>query len=115
MGKTFIFTPKPPKKESAKRAFVSLGDTALSVGKSTDGKANRFWLHQVLKRDEDGNVIDSRPLFLVPEVGAKYSQSYGGSNTTVLNDICREAIADISGVPANAVAGEAFNDEQPPV
>jgi len=112
MGKTFNFVAKA--KKADERAFVSLGDTALCVSKS--GEKSRFWLHQVTKRDEEGNVLESRPLFIVPEVDQQYSKSYGGTNKTVLNEICREALASISGVPASAVAGsEGTFADKPPV
>lgn len=115
MGKTFNFVPKTKKTED--RAFVSVGDTALCVSKSQDGK-NRYWLHQVTKRDEDGNVIESRPLFIVPEVDSQYARSYGGTNKVVLGEICREALASISGVPESAMTGASSGDtfaDKPPV
>lgn len=111
MSKTFTFKPKA--KTEAQRAFVSLGDTALCVSKTTEGK-NRYWLHQVTKRDEEGNVVESRALFIVPEVDSQFAKSYGGTNKVMLGEICREALASVSGVPESAATGaNTFADAAP--
>ena len=112
MSKTFNFTAKIKKTEE--RAFVSIGDTALCV--SGSGDKARFWLHQVTKRDEDGNVIESRPLFIVPVVDSQWAKNYGGTNRAVLHEIGREALASLQGVSASAVAGsEGTFEDKPPV